>query len=207
MLASHPLVDLTRKTHVAELPGICSAALRKRNSFALRGSMQLAGRCRSEHRQDSGGVELLPIFMGLRFDMNDNVGHMKTAVEQPVLHAMRDVMAFTDRALASHADMNVRKSHEAALAYAAFFRARDARHLANSHQNFRNQFRSGLSIQDLADRLLSIPIPLKMITPHERTAAQSSACAQEVPPINAAEIPTAAARDVIASERCCHASV
>jgi hypothetical protein len=34
----------------------------------------------------------------------------------------------------------------------------------------------------------SIPRPLKMITAHEKSAAQSSACAQEGPPINAAEI-------------------
>lgn len=83
--------------------------------------------------------------------MDDNICKMKIAVEKPVLHRMRDIMAFTNCGFASHAHMNIREPHEAALAHAAFFHARDARHRANSPQNFRDDFRSGLRIQDLAD--------------------------------------------------------
>jgi hypothetical protein len=53
--------------------------------------------------------------------MDNNVGKIKIAVEKPVLHRMRDIMAFADCGFASYAHMNIREPHEAALAHPAFF--------------------------------------------------------------------------------------
>ena len=54
MLASHPLVDLARQSNAVDRSLKC--LLRKRNSIALRGSMQFARCRRTEDGQDPGGV-------------------------------------------------------------------------------------------------------------------------------------------------------
>ena len=53
---------------------------------------------------------------------------------------------------------------------------------------------------------LNIRTPLKTITTHAKSAAQSSATSQPLPPTRASEMPTNAAAEVIASDQWCSAS-
>ena len=120
---------------------------------------------------------------------------------------MCDLVAFMNRAFAQDADMNVGKSHETALPNAAFLHAGDARDLAD---------RLRICVTNSGAACASKTSPMdsfqhsETVKNDDRTrkerAAQSSARAQAGPPIKADEMPTAAARDVSASERWCKAS-
>lgn len=73
--------------------------------------------------------------------MDDDVGEVKTAIEKPFLHPVRDFVAFTDRAFTGNANVNVRISHEPAFSHAALLHARYAFDSANGQQNLRDYFR------------------------------------------------------------------
>jgi len=134
--------------------------------------------------------------------VHDNVNQMKISVEKRVLYEVGDIVTLANCAIAGNAHMNVRESRKAALPHATLLNARDTRHGLNRGENFGDQFRSRLRVENLVDGSSKHPHTVEDgISPQEKSAAHASACAQAGPPITAAEIPTAAANEVSASER------
>jgi hypothetical protein len=123
-------------------------------------------------------------------------------LEKRILYQVRDIVTLSNCAITGDAHVNVRESRKTALAHAALLDAGDTRHGFNRTRRI-SVTNSGAACASRTSPMeaRSIPTPLKMISPQEKSAAHASACAQAGPPITAAEIPTAAANEVSASER------
>jgi hypothetical protein len=89
------------------------------------------------------------MFLGL--DVHDNVSQMKISLEERVLYKVRNIVTLANCAIAGNAHMNVRESRKAALPQATLLDAGDTRHVLNRSENFADQFRSGLGIEELSD--------------------------------------------------------
>ena len=89
-------------------------------------------------------------FVSLGLDVHDNVSEMKISLKR-VLYQVRDIVTLANCAIAGNAHMNVRESRQAALTHATLLDARDTRHGLNRGENFGDQFRSGLGVEDLVD--------------------------------------------------------
>jgi hypothetical protein len=87
----------------------------------------------------------------LWLDMDRDVRQMKAAPQKAIFYAMRNVVAFADRALTGHSDVNVGKAHQATLPYAALFHAGYALDRSHGPKNFSDHFRRGLCVQNFAD--------------------------------------------------------